>query len=163
MSETMTLAELIQLKVQIEVGLQTLFDVCSGKKRWRMCVPVEPDDPDLLVADGLAAGQKAADALSEMLAAADARPSTVPPLWRDAATETPMPSCTLPVVAIVEFNGRFDVALDVWRQGQWDSAGTKLPTIRYWTLARDLLATLPAAGAADVAATDEEGGHREHA
>jgi len=36
-----------------ERAMQELGDICAGRRRWTMCVPVQPDDSDILLAASL--------------------------------------------------------------------------------------------------------------
>jgi hypothetical protein len=45
---------------KIDKALETVFDLCSGKQRWVMSVPAQPDrDPDLVISEALRAAREA--------------------------------------------------------------------------------------------------------
>ena len=56
-------AEPLTPEERIERGYTTIHELCSGRLRWEMRVPAEPDhDPDLILTDALAAGRELLDA-----------------------------------------------------------------------------------------------------
>lgn len=63
---------------RIEAAHAMLADLCEGRVRWHMSIPVRPDDPDIVLADGLSA----ADAALKRAEAAEAKWASVP--WESA-------------------------------------------------------------------------------
>lgn len=43
----------------IDGGFQTVDDLCLGRRRWTMTVPVERTDPDIVLTAALMAGREA--------------------------------------------------------------------------------------------------------
>ena len=55
----------------IEKAEQHVYDICEGRKRWRMSIPVQADDSDMTIATALQAAKKALAASPRTVSAAD--------------------------------------------------------------------------------------------
>jgi hypothetical protein len=55
-----------ELKIKIEAAHKELSALCHGKQ-FRMCIPVQPDDTDRVIGEGLRAGMKALDEIERLL------------------------------------------------------------------------------------------------
>ena len=61
--------DLDELKGKIEAAHKMVSELCSGKKKWIMSIPVQPDeDPDIVIGDGLRAGGLAIKTACELQA-----------------------------------------------------------------------------------------------
>jgi len=59
--------DLDKLRENIEAGHAAIHELCSGKRRWTMSIPAEPDrDQDLVLTRALEAGTQAIDRLQRV-------------------------------------------------------------------------------------------------
>ncbi len=61
-----------------------ISDLCTGKRRWRMRVPVDPMDSDIVLSEAIKDAERLLAAVEAVLALcdeADAEGATVHPIW----------------------------------------------------------------------------------
>lgn len=54
-------------RLELEKASQMLSDLCHGRRRWEMRVPVDPDDPDVVIGEALRYARKVESSHAELL------------------------------------------------------------------------------------------------
>ncbi len=60
--------ESLSMTEHIERAMQHVGDLCAGRKTWRMCVPVQADDSDVLITGALRRAREEIERLTAIVA-----------------------------------------------------------------------------------------------